>query len=610
MPVYPGAHPRILLTNHKIVPAVPSPSGVADVFAFQYSDMVEAITSDGTTAWTADVSNAYEDPVPDFLGGLVLLKSNDDVSTSIVRLDGMTGQPAATYTTPAYQSLSAVVPHPDGTIFAVQQDSDALSYSVIGIDSAGGLKFSVPMGQWSNDWGFGVVSNAIIAGDGNYYVAYNYYDQSQYPIPATMQVVQVGSDGSSSTAHIMDWESYEFDHHAPVRANIITNADQGVLLSIQVSSLSTGNKNYFAVVGGGGGGLLDGPDFGSGPVEPVLQAQDGSFVGTVDTDDGSQLMVAFDASGGVRWTVGGYTPQIATDDGGVIATGDSGSAVVFDQNGSATKQITLYTQSWTGNMYQDGPVDRVSSPSFCGGSGLWENAGGNPSANGVAIRPWCFALSFQNDFTFTPENPGPKYQLTTDISNLAPEIKAAALRELKDAYSGVPVRVVEGTVGDVQATVVNAQNLNSTGICGASLHKGLWQHQASYVNNMLQVQDAYQVVITSAQAEQTFLASDFGLRVIRALGRGLGVTAAHEIAHQFVSDTGALGGGLMDANPYEDPDARGTFNAKGCSGSWPPKGDPSPWLGYWPSDPPIFLHWEAPALRYLTDALGKGWHKQ
>jgi hypothetical protein len=41
-----------------IVPAVPSASGVADVFAFQNDGTVQAITSDGTTAWTADVSLA------------------------------------------------------------------------------------------------------------------------------------------------------------------------------------------------------------------------------------------------------------------------------------------------------------------------------------------------------------------------------------------------------------------------------------------------------------------------------------------------------------------------------------------------------------------------
>jgi hypothetical protein len=46
------------------------------------------------------------------------------------------------------------------------------------------------------------------------------------------------------------------------------------------------------------------------------------FVGTAFTGDyqngfNTPNMVAFDASGNVRWSVPGYTPQIATADGGV-----------------------------------------------------------------------------------------------------------------------------------------------------------------------------------------------------------------------------------------------------------------------------------------------------
>jgi hypothetical protein len=77
-----------------IVPAVPSPSGVADVFGFHDYNTVEATTSDGKTAWTADVSQAWL-ALPDFQGGLVMV--TDD---SIVGLDGMTGQPKFTYALP------------------------------------------------------------------------------------------------------------------------------------------------------------------------------------------------------------------------------------------------------------------------------------------------------------------------------------------------------------------------------------------------------------------------------------------------------------------------------------------------------------------------------
>ena len=86
-PNYPGTLPlgtvlwSVPGSVNQIVPAVPSPSGVADVFAIQcdYSNSdvpcggevsVQAITSDGTTAWTANLGDA--NPIlPDFLGGLV-----------------------------------------------------------------------------------------------------------------------------------------------------------------------------------------------------------------------------------------------------------------------------------------------------------------------------------------------------------------------------------------------------------------------------------------------------------------------------------------------------------------------------------------------------------
>ena len=52
------------------MPAVPSATGVADVFSFQSDGTVQAITSDGAVAWTANIGQDSE-AVPDFQGGLV-----------------------------------------------------------------------------------------------------------------------------------------------------------------------------------------------------------------------------------------------------------------------------------------------------------------------------------------------------------------------------------------------------------------------------------------------------------------------------------------------------------------------------------------------------------
>jgi hypothetical protein len=87
-------------------------------------------------------------------------------------------------------------------------------------------------------------------------------------------------------------------------------------------------------------------------VVPILQAQDGSFVGTYyDLDASQDDMIAFDASGNIRWVVPNETPQIATEDGGVIG-----------KSGRRRRQIdNLLTQSWTGRKrLRIGRIDCVN----------------------------------------------------------------------------------------------------------------------------------------------------------------------------------------------------------------------------------------------------------
>jgi hypothetical protein len=152
--------------------------------------------------------------------------------------------------------------------------------------------------------------------------------------------------------------------------NLITNADTGVILSwglyylnVAITGPSVLMTSGLAITNGTSVSLASGPVVPGqlSQVTPVLQAEDGSFVGTVAVPgtggNNATNMVAFDASGSVRWMVPNETPQIATAGGGVI--GQSG--ITYDQNGNATGQGTLYTQSWTYNMYQDGPVTQVAA---------------------------------------------------------------------------------------------------------------------------------------------------------------------------------------------------------------------------------------------------------
>jgi hypothetical protein len=258
------------------------------------------------------------------------------------------------------------------------------------------------------------------------------------------------------------------------------------------------------------------------------------------------------------------------------------------------KLASLPTQSWIGKSYQLGSTEQVADIPVITGS-LWSWFGGNPGSTGTAARPWFFRLTWQNDFTFTPGYPTNMPDLTTGINQWATTIKQFALQEAQDAYSGVnPVTVFEGeSGGDAVVTIVN--RIPGVEVCGGTNPNNTVQHQVDYVSNMSEAQAALQVTITNLQNEQAVLASDTSL--FQAIGRGIGTTAAHEIAHQFLilcCD--------MDANPRTDLNARGTFNATGCNGL----ADPSPWTGYWPS-PKIDLHWEAPTLNALGQCFGKGW---
>ena len=101
-------------------------------------------------------------------------------------------------------------------------------------------------------------------------------------------------------------------------------------------------------------------------------------------------MVSFDQTGAMRWMVpGNYQPQIATADGGLIATDPSGVAITFDQYGYATGVLAgSPTQSWTGSTYQLGSIkDVASAPTAVATPPYSSFAGANQSGNGTS--PLC-----------------------------------------------------------------------------------------------------------------------------------------------------------------------------------------------------------------------------
>ncbi len=128
------------------------------------------------------------------------------------------------------------------------------------------------------------------------------------------------------------------------------------------------------------------PEYGS--INPILQAQDGTYLGKGISSPDS--MDAFDQYGNVKWSVPGFTPMMATADGGLIAQSlYSGQYLAFDQNGAATgMHADLPTYSWTGERYATSGtiISALVLPPVDFADTFAAFAGGNPSGTGTAVR--------------------------------------------------------------------------------------------------------------------------------------------------------------------------------------------------------------------------------
>ena len=467
-----------------IVPAVPSATGVADVFAQNGDCSVQAIASDGTVGWTSNIgqppqysgnTNPCNPFVPDFQGGMVIKSEISNTNSigqvtfeyQIQRFDGMTGQayPASSSTSAWWTTLNPPGPgwgpgqydffvppfvvHTDGTIFSLGGDSYDPSLSLLGgsvsaidpLTGHGKGSFGVSSRQAgtsgsgsdvSRDFslfdGFG---NLIVAGDGYAYVPYSYRSAIWPPVcipqppivtaygsfpqpcrpspPCTsvsnsdgtstqydsaytgtdyLNLLRMDTSGNWSTIPLGSWnisgDCYGGTYAAPTNANVITNADQGTLVTWQLDTGtqgSTGQSNqttyYIATTNGTS---LASQNTMPKQITPVLQAQDGTFFGT--SDQGG--MVRFDQSGNIKWNVAG-SPQIANADNGVIGIGGT----TYDSNGNATGQTANPNDSWTGNTYQLGSVEKnLSIPPDRTAPPYWSSAHANQSLNDAS--PLCY----------------------------------------------------------------------------------------------------------------------------------------------------------------------------------------------------------------------------
>ena len=355
-----------------IVPAVPSSTGVADVFAQNASGSVQAITASGQTAWTTP--NVSGQLIPDFQGGSAVY-----TGSSIYKLDGMTGQPSTwTYTSASGSSLSTPVVHTNGTIFTIDGDM------VVGINPSTGQTLTVrledstwtytggpctpclsPLPQSGGDTVIyePTIGKLMIAGDGYAYVPYWYFNNKGVVLGCRsgcggygvtlysyhLRLMRVGSAGDSYEITLGDWDGINGTSSVPSVPNLITNADQGVLASYEVdTSVNYGGTSqafYLATTSGAGVASNVQVTIAPGqtvPVQPVLQRADGSYIGTVQTQTGNP-MIAFTASGNTLWMGPNDTPQIATSGGGVIGS----SGTTYDLNGTGNGQTVSLVQHLT-----------------------------------------------------------------------------------------------------------------------------------------------------------------------------------------------------------------------------------------------------------------------
>ena len=384
----------------RIVPAVPSPTGVADVFAVQNDGTVQAITSEGKTAWTVDVSDCWTSDclLPDFQGGLVAVRDHQSNGRySIGKFDGITGQAYPEYLPGSASRLNGkVVVHTDGTVFAVQRNWASnpdtcdsaescaeLSTTVVGVDPARGTSlFSVPLPAGAMDWG-----DFIIAGDGYAYLPYATREihESETYEDDHLWLLRVNRSGAADFIHVFDWTSEVCDILC-ASTSILTNGDQGTVLMFGGRDLNGAGWTRMALTNGASVSVQSAPEApgNTGMVKPVLQAQDGSFVGVTEHwDTGSNDMVAFDLNANVRWIVPNEVPKMATEDGDVITE----TGVVYDQHGAVKGEVDgSLIQSWTALQYRVGSTDSlVPNPRYLA-LGFWMLAGANQSGSTTAIH--------------------------------------------------------------------------------------------------------------------------------------------------------------------------------------------------------------------------------
>ena len=461
---------------------------------------------------------------------------------------------------------------------------------------------------------------------GKLYTLFEPLCNATYSTIYKLHLLQVGSDGSSSDSVIHQWTQttssvgknygpdglypYFYNNYTvqqsgtdPVlQTEMITNADTGTLLSWRVYQqpycavlTPSGNSSFCTANVGAMGEFHLTTTTGSSvasdavwsvpgtdpittpfPVFPVLQLQDGSFVGSTY----NATMLNFGPSGNIKWMVPNYGSQIATADGGVIATtpqvcGSNGCTpgipYTFDGNGNVTGQIGPFpTYSWKG-AYQVGSVVSIIPPFDLAGIATTFAAvnGGNLTGNGFYLANHTFGLIFCNSglggdgvcpnyitnmaFTYQPGVNNDTYssacdfsqRLLCDSNSAHPDwvntIKIQAINAYKKAFANLPAIISKG-----YSPINQNGNSNNPPFQHAIYIDGSWAGGAPCPNGGLTTTPQWSRVYYLSEMCGAQFASAMGsygnspifdppfsdptnfLKLVVAFGKGIGTTAAHE----------------------------------------------------------------------------------
>jgi hypothetical protein len=390
-------------------------------------------------------------------------------------------------------------------------------------------------------------------------------------------------------------------------ASLITDADHGALLSFSVSnvgysysssgpvrpcapnctaatSTTQGTTVYsLATLTSDGGSQLTPVTIPSQsyPVQPTLQAEDGSYFGVMQVDYVTWLS-AFDKDGDVRWRQqGDYQPLIATADGGVIARLAASNGVfrvTLDASGNVVSQVadtgTIY--SWKG-AYQYGSVHFIVDEIPLLAQSFAQVPGGNLTGNGFALNHHTLGLVFCNtgvggdgscpsqnnitnmSFSYLPAVNNGNYNTACDFSQSLPcdsnvahpewvdTVKIEALNTYAAAFASIPVIVRKG-----YTPVMEYGGSPNPPFAHTVYVDGSWQGAPSgagcpnagqtFTNTWSKVY--FLTLMCGAQISLGAYGSNPRFqppmsdavafkKLVAAIGRGIGNIAAHETGHQL-----------------------------------------------------------------------------